>query len=327
MAEKISWGIIGCGDVTEVKSGPAFNRVPQSRLYAVMRRNGAKAADYAARHGVPKWYDDAAALISDPEVNAVYIATPPSSHAAYTLQALAAGKPVYVEKPMALDAGTAQLMATAAQEAGLPLCVAHYRRAQPLFQKIKSLLEEDAIGRPRNVRLELFEPAGAGLVARTEQPWRLDPAISGGGLFYDLAPHALDLLLYFFGTPVSATGASWNAAGQYAADDTTAGIIRFEGNVLFEGSWCFAHTLKRDVCTIYGSEGSLRFSVFENRPVLLDREGTQAEYRFEPLAHVQEPMIAAVTQHFLGLGPNPSPAQNGVAVQELMESFTRKAGR
>ncbi|RYZ20495.1 MAG: Gfo/Idh/MocA family oxidoreductase, partial [Chitinophagaceae bacterium] len=216
MANQISWGIIGCGDVTEVKSGPAFQKVPGSRLQAVMRRDVAKAADYARRHDVPKWYDDAAALIADPDVNAVYVATPPSTHEAYTLQALAAGKPVYVEKPMALDAASAKRMSDAAGAAGIPLCVAHYRRAQPLFQKVKSLLDEGAIGRPRNVRLELFEPADAGLVARTDQPWRLDPAVSGGGLFYDLAPHALDLLLYFFGTPLSATGASWNAAGLYA---------------------------------------------------------------------------------------------------------------
>ena len=87
----INWGIIGCGDVTEVKSGPAFNKVPGSKLVAVMRRDAAKAADYAKRHNVPRWYNDAEALINDAEVNAIYIATPPSSHAAYALAAIKAG--------------------------------------------------------------------------------------------------------------------------------------------------------------------------------------------------------------------------------------------
>jgi predicted dehydrogenase len=324
MAKEVSWGIIGCGDVTEVKSGPAFNKVPHSRLQALMRRDAAKAADYAARHGVPKWYDDATALIHDPEVNAIYIATPPSSHAAYTLQALAAGKPVYVEKPMALDAASARLMTAAAQDAGLPLCVAHYRRAQPLFQKVKALIDEGAIGVPRNVRLELFEPANAGLVAATEVPWRLDPAISGGGLFYDLAPHALDLLLYFFGVPLSAKGISFNSAGLYEADDTTAGVIRFENNILCEGAWCFAHPQKRDECIIYGSEGTLRFSVFAHRPVQLQKGSDIKEFTFDPLPHVQEPMIAAVTQYFRGEGADPSPGENGVSVLELMEAMSLK---
>ena len=98
--EKIKWGIIGCGDVTEVKSGPAFNKVKNSGLVAVMRRDAEKAEDYARRHTVPKWYSDANKLIHDPEVNAIYIATPPSSHEEYTMAAFDAGKPVYVEKPM-----------------------------------------------------------------------------------------------------------------------------------------------------------------------------------------------------------------------------------
>src|SRR6187551_1308715 len=101
--EKINWGIIGCGDVSEVKSGPAFNKVNNSSLVAVMRRDGAKAKDYAHRHQVPKWYDDASLLINDPDVNAIYIATPPSSHEEYTIAAIDAGKPVYVEKPMTMN--------------------------------------------------------------------------------------------------------------------------------------------------------------------------------------------------------------------------------
>jgi predicted dehydrogenase len=108
--KKINWGIIGCGDVTELKSGPAFNKVKNSGLVAVMRRDAAKAQEYAHCHNVPKWYDDAEALINDPGVNAIYIATPPSTHEFYTIAALAAGKPVYVEKPMAINYDAANNM-------------------------------------------------------------------------------------------------------------------------------------------------------------------------------------------------------------------------
>ncbi|HET7898336.1 MAG TPA: Gfo/Idh/MocA family oxidoreductase, partial [Flavisolibacter sp.] len=128
--QKIRWGIIGCGDVTEVKSGPAFSKVPNSELVAVMRRDAAKAEDYARRHKVGKWYSDATALINDPDVNAIYVATPPLQHEDYTIQALKAGKPVYVEKPMAIDAAAAKRMVQAANETGTKLSVAHYRRQQ-----------------------------------------------------------------------------------------------------------------------------------------------------------------------------------------------------
>src|SRR6059058_2009766 len=122
--EEVRWGIIGCGDVTEVKSGPALSLVPHSRLVAVMRRNAEKARDYAHRHCVPKWYADAEELINDPEVNAIYIATPPSSHEEYALRALKVGKPVYLEKPMSLNAASARRIASAAKNSGLPLTVA-----------------------------------------------------------------------------------------------------------------------------------------------------------------------------------------------------------
>ena len=99
--KEIRWGFIGCGEVTEKKSGPAFNLVPGSRIQAVMSRSKEKASSYAERHNIPRWYTDALQLINDPEVNAIYIATPPSSHATYAIMAMKAGKPVYVEKPLA----------------------------------------------------------------------------------------------------------------------------------------------------------------------------------------------------------------------------------
>src|SRR5690625_1222950 len=135
--ETVRWGIIGVGHVTEVKSGPGFQQAERSELVAVMRRHGERAADYARRHGVPRWYDDADALIADPEVDAVYIATPPDSHAEYAVRVLEAGKPVYVEKPMARTAAECEQMLSASRRSGLPVFVAYYRRAMPRFVKVK----------------------------------------------------------------------------------------------------------------------------------------------------------------------------------------------
>ena len=99
--EKVKWGFIGCGEVTEKKSGPAFSMIRNSEVVAVMSRKAEKAESYARRNNIPRWYTDAQLLIGDEDVNAVYIATPPSSHATFAIMAMKAGKPVYIEKPMA----------------------------------------------------------------------------------------------------------------------------------------------------------------------------------------------------------------------------------
>lgn len=320
--EIIRWGIIGCGDVTEVKSGPAFSKVPDSRLVAVMRRNAGKAADYARRHNVDRWYSDAGRLIHDPGVDAVYIATPPVYHKDYTLQALRAGKPVYVEKPMAMNAAEAQQMAAAAKETGGKLCVAHYRRQQPLFLKVKSLLAEGAIGKPRLVNLQCLQPHHDSLITRTEDAWRYNPALSGGGLFHDLAPHQLDLLLYFFGRPEKVNGISVNASRLYGADDTTTGQVLLAGNVLFNGTWCFTVPEKRDHCEIMGTEGSLQFPIFDHRLLVLKKSDSEKQFLFDPLPHVQQPMIEQVVRYFLGRAENPCPAEEGAEVMKMMDAMT-----
>lgn len=189
----VKWGIIGCGDVTEIKSGPAFQKVDHSELIAVMRRNGEKAADYAKRHNVPKWYDDADKLIHDPDINAIYIATPPSTHAAYAIKSMKAGKPTYVEKPMAMNADECQKMLDVSKETGVPLFVAYYRRALPYFVKLKELMDMHAIGDVKTINLILHLPAKPEELDGSAG-WRVDPSISGGGHFHDLAAHQLDYL-------------------------------------------------------------------------------------------------------------------------------------
>lgn len=319
MSDTIHWGIIGCGDVTEVKSGPAFNKVPHSKLVAVMRRNAEKAADYARRHGVDRWYCDAERLINDPEVNAIYVATPPLQHEEYTVAALRAGKPVYVEKPMAIHADAAARMAQAASDTGVKLTVAHYRRAQPLFLKVKSLLEEGAIGVPRLVNLYCLQPHRDTMIANTEEAWRYNPAISGGGLFYDLAPHQLDLMLYFFGAPEKVAGLSVNASQLYNADDTTIGQVLLPNHVLFNGTWCFTAPEKRDHCEIIGTTGTLQFSIFDHQSLVLKQGDREQRFTFDPLPHVQQPMIEKVVDYFRGHGENPCSAEHGVTVMQMID--------
>ena len=324
MLNNIQWGIIGCGEVTEIKSGPAFNKIPHSHLYAVMRRNKDKAKDYAARHNVPRWYDDAYALIADPQVNAVYVATPPSSHEEYAVAAINAGKHVYLEKPMCMDAASAKRIADAAKSSNVKLSIAHYRRQLPLFKKIKQLLDEKYIGDILYASLELFQPVKAKGFEPTPQYWRLDPAVSGGGLFHDLSPHQLDLMLYFFGKSAYAGGTSLNQGDFYKADDMVAGTVRFDNGTVMNGVWCFTvpEQEAKDNCTFIGSEGSMQFSIFTMEHLSIMKKGTKEEIRFDPVAHVQQPMITAVVDHFLGEAPNPCSGDEGVTVMEMIDGFT-----
>jgi predicted dehydrogenase len=330
--KKINWGIIGCGDVTEIKSGPAFNKVAKSALVAVMRRDGAKAADYARRHKVPRWYDDAEALINDPEVNAIYVATPPSSHEEYAIAAMNAGKPVYVEKPMADSYAAACRMMEAAERAGasdatIKLVVAHYRREQPRFLKIKQLIREKVIGEPLVVRLELVKPQlTAEELADPKIAWRVNPVIAGGGLFHDLATHQLDLMYYFFGAVRKVTGIATNQGGLYAADDLVAGNILFESGVAFSGTWCFNADADAtaDRCEILGTAGKIAFTVFSGNTIDVTAGGKTTTLSFDELPHAQQPMIGAVVSYFLGERGNPCSVGEGAEIMRVMEEMIRR---
>ncbi len=320
--QKINWGIIGCGDVTEIKSGPAFNKVTNSALVAVMRRDATKAKDYAQRHNIPRWYDDASQLIADPEVNAVYIATPPSFHEVYTIAAINAGKPVYVEKPMALNYAAALNMANAAIAKNIKLVVAHYRREWPLFKKIKQLINDKAIGDTRLVRLEFYQPPlSKEELTLTKNAWRVNPAISGGGLFHDLAPHQLDILYYFFGPAQKITGITTNQAACYAADDMVTGNILFTNGIAFSGAWCFNTAEASDHCEIIGSAGKLSFSFFSGHTITLVANNETTTFTFDTLQHVQQPMIEKTVQYFLDEAPNPCSGEEGAEVMRWMEEF------
>lgn len=322
MNRSINWGIIGCGNVTEVKSGPAFNKVPGSSLVAVMRRDGAKAKDYAERHGVPKWYDDAVQLINDPSINAIYVATPPGSHEQYAIAALQAGKPVYVEKPMSIDTASCLRMQSVADATGGKLTIAHYRRGLPMFNKIKELINEKKIGDIRTVRLSMLQQDKSSIITTTENNWRVDPVIAGAGLFYDLAPHQLDIIMYILGNPTEYYGVSANLAGLYKAEDTVTGVMRLPGNILFNGQWCFtvSETAQEDICEITGSKGKMSFPIF-GRSLTITTSTGEEQIDFEPPAHIQQPMIEKVVKYFLGEGGNPCSAADAIESMKVMERF------
>lgn len=320
--KQINWGFIGCGEVTEKKSGPAFNEVEGSQVVAVMSRSENKARSYAERHHVPKWYTDASELIEDPDVNAVYIATPPSSHATFAIMAMRAGKPCYIEKPLAASYNDCIRINRISEQTGVPCFVAYYRRYLPYFQKVKEIIESGTIGNVVNVQVRFsVPPRDLDFQSGKEMPWRLQPDIAGGGYFYDLAPHQIDLLQNLFGVITRAHGYPANRAHLYQAEDTLSACFFFESGIPGSGSWCFVghESAKEDCIEVIGEKGSLSFSVFTYQPIeVITSEGKNSITVPNP-PYVQLPLIKNVIEHLQGIGKCDCTSVSATAVNWVLD--------
>ena len=319
---QINWGFIGCGEVTEKKSGPAFNEVEGSQVVAVMSRSENKARSYAERHHVRKWYTDASELIEDPDVNAVYIATPPSSHATFAIMAMRAGKPCYIEKPLAASYNDCIRINRISEQTGVPCFVAYYRRYLPYFQKVKEIIESGTIGNVVNVQVRFsVPPRDLDFQSGKEMPWRLQPDIAGGGYFYDLAPHQIDLLQNLFGVITRAHGYPANRAHLYQAEDTLSACFFFESGIPGSGSWCFVghESAKEDCIEVIGEKGSLSFSVFTYQPIeVITSEGKNSITVPNP-PYVQLPLIKSVIEHLQGIGKCDCTSVSATAVNWVLD--------
>ena len=323
---EIRWGIIGCGDVTEVKSGPALQMAKNSSLVAVMRRNADLARDYALRHHVPKWYDCAEQLINDDEVNAVYIATPPVFHKEYTLNVAQTKKPVYVEKPMAMNYSECREMLSACSKNKVPLFVAYYRRALPKFLKIKEIIEDGILGDIRSVNVQLYRPPlPQDYQSRGDLWWRTTPHISGGGYFVDMASHMIDLLHFFFGQATEVSGNFSNQANLYSTEDTVSAEFVFKNRIQGTGNWCFTAGVNLDQTRIIGSRGMLSYDTFGSGPIILQWKDQTKELLYGNPEHIQEPLIQTVVNELLGEGSCSSKGESAALANWFMDRILGKS--
>ncbi|MBK0369408.1 Gfo/Idh/MocA family protein [Flavobacterium agrisoli] len=318
--KNIRWGIIGCGDVTEKKSGPAYQKTAGFEIVAVMRRDAAKAEDYAKRHGIKKFYSDADALINDPEVDAVYIATPPDSHKMYALQVAEAGKPCCIEKPLAPNYADCKTIVAAFEDKKIPLFTAYYRRSLPRFLQIKSWLNENKIGEIRHVSWFLSKPASAVDLAK-DYNWRTDVQIAPGGYFDDLASHGLDLFAYLFGEFSTVKGISLNQQNLYSAQDAMTACWLHKSGVTGSGSWNFGTHLREDTVSIYGSLGKITFSVFENDPIVLETAKETISLDIEHPENVQLYHVQNMRDDLFGSGQHPSKDASGAHASWVMDKI------
>ena len=320
----LQWGMIGTGDVTEKKSAPSFNKIAGSRLVAVGNRTPGKAEDYARRHGIQTWHRDPFDVIRDTEVNIVYIATPPGSHPEYALEAISAGKPVYIEKPMARSYQECRVINKAAEKAGVPVYVAYYRLALEYFKTIQKIVDEGKLGKVTKIKMQLHVPARPEDHDRLNLPWRVIPEISGGGYFHDMGCHALDILFYIFGDPVRVEGSALNMGGLYEAEDTVAATLTLPGNIKVTGSWSFItpEPEQKDLVELTGEKGQLEFSVFSFEPIQLILPGGEQTFTTTRPEHIQMPLIQTIVDEMNGKGTCPSTGLTAAVTSQVMDQVT-----
>ena len=319
----IRWGILGCGDVTEVKSGPAYQKTQGFKIEAVMRRDAEKAADYAKRHNISKYYSNADDLINDPEIDAIYIATPPDTHHFYGLKVALAGKICCIEKPLAPSYAASLEIYEAFKAATIPLFTAYYRRTLPRFEQIKTWLDKNEIGEVRSIRWNLTKSASEQDLSG-EYNWRTDAKVAQGGYFDDLASHGLDLFAFLLGNIKEVSGYSLNQQGLYSAKDAITACWLHESGVTGNGNWNFGSSKREDIVEIAGSKGKITFSIFENDPIILSNDKGEISLFIEHPENVQLHHVERIREHLLGNSEHPSADSSAVQTSWVMEKILGK---
>jgi predicted dehydrogenase len=316
--------MIGTGNVTEKKSAPSFNKIENSRLVAVSNRTLQKAKEFASNHHISKVYRDPADLIRDPQVEVVYIATPPGSHQDYALDTIRAGKPVYIEKPMARTWEECNTINEAAEKHGVKVYVAYYRRSLEYFIKVKSLIDQGTLGKVLHINMQQYFPARPEDHIPEALPWRVVPSDSGGGYFHDMGCHALDILFYIFGDPVQVSGHASNMGGLYAPPDTLSASMELPGDLLVAGSWSFVTPgpYEKDLVEVIGEKGIMKFSIFSFKPITLMTDNRQETFSIVQPEHIQMPMIQSIDSELRGEGSAPSTGQTAAITSKVMDSIT-----
>jgi 1,5-anhydro-D-fructose reductase (1,5-anhydro-D-mannitol-forming) len=318
-----NWGILGCGDVTEIKSGPAFHQTANFEIKAVMRRDEAKAKNYAKRHKVEKYYSNADDLIQDPEIDAIYIATPPDTHLYYGLKVAEAGKICCIEKPMAPSYQECVSLVETFLVNKIPLYVSYYRRSLPRFNQIKQWIDQKAIGSLRSLHWDLSRPS-SDIDRRRDDNWRTQSEIAYAGYFDDLASHGMDLFAYLFGDILDAKGFSANQQQLYTAKDSVVGVWHHKTGLMGTGNWNFGTFEREDKVVLKGSEGTIQFSIFEDNPVCLENALGKEEILIENPLHIQQQHIENIRLDLMEGVPHPSTGRNAMHASWALDKILGK---
>ena len=322
----LSWGIIGCGDVAEHKGGPALYRVGGSELVAVMRRRGDLAADFAKRHGAKRHYDKVEDLIADPEVNAVYVATPPNVHSEQTIMAARGGKHVLCEKPMAMNSEEAGDMIAACREAGVQLMIAYYRRRFDAVLKIKELIDSGSIGRPIKARLEVDSRYEAPVEEKAV--WRFDPAIGGGGLLMDVGSHGIDLLHFWLGNVRETAAFIATVEHDIEVENSSSLILAFENSVQAVVTVNQNVDRSRSTLEVTGTEGRIALiGGLACRGVVFESDKGEKTFDLPPTDITHFGIVEDLVEAVRSGRENCVPGEEGVKTTKVLDAASRASAR
>ena len=315
--KKVGWGLIGCGDISRRRVAPALRDLENCELVAVSRADAARAEAFATEFGARRWHADWRELIADPQVEAVYIATPVRLHAEQAIAAAEAGKHILCEKPMALSVAECARMNAAAETGGVRLGVAYYRRFYPVVERVGEILRSGEIGAPVVAQMNAFERFEPG----PEHPrrWLLDRRQSGGGPMFDFGCHRVEVLLNLFGDVSKVKGLASNVLFAREVEDTACALLQFERGPQAVLSVTHAARDPQDTLEIFGSEGSVRADVLnEGRLKVRTDVGERVETHASH-ANLHQPLIDDFARAVVEGRPPRVDGRVGQRVSEILE--------
>jgi len=287
--EKIRWGLIGCGDIARKRVAPALRDSPLGELIAVSRNRAELAESFANEFGARRWCADWHDLLTDYEIDAIYVATPVHLHAEQTIAAAERGKHVLCEKPMALNVAECDRMIDACRSNDVKLGVAYYRHFYPVVRRVKELIASGELGVPVVVQVNAFEwfdpePSSTRL-------WLLEQELSGGGPMFDFGCHRIEVLLDLLGDICDVKSTLGNAFFDREVEDVAIANFQFDRGICGVLTVTHAAREPQDTFDLYFTNGSIHIPVLnEGTMRVLTGEGERLEI-YPNHSNIHQPLI------------------------------------
>lgn len=316
--QQLNWAIIGCGDVVKNKSGPSIQQAGHSRIVAIMAttRGIEQAKEYAQTHNIPTATCDLDVILTSPETDIVYVATPPNCHAEYAIAAAKAGKHVLVEKPMAFNARQGQQMIEACGKAGVELFVAYYRRFYPTIEKMRQLIDEGKIG----TVVQAFVDIACGSPGDTG--WRQNPQISSGGFFIDLGSHRIDAMVSLLGDIDQVTGVASSFDNDHI-EQAVSLSLKFKSGAQCTVTGDFYSGRTADKFCIFGTTGCILADPLNAPEFILQTEKGPQQFTFEELPAPHLGLIRHIEDVLAGKAQNRSSGADALITERVLDIGVR----
>ena len=315
----VRWGVIGAGDIVRKRVAAAIRDSEASELVSISRRDPDLAEAAAADVGAKKWFADWREQIVDPDIDAVYVATPVYLHAEQTVAAAEAGKHVLCEKPMALNVAECDAMIAACRANNVKLGTAYYRHFYPVINRAKEIIAAGEIGRVSLAQVNAFEHID--MESGDPRHWFVERDKSGGGPMMDFGCHRLEVLVNLFGDVDKIASMISGSIYEREIEDTAVATLHFASGVTATVSVTHATNVPKDTLQIFGTNGCIEIPVLNSERLLVTPGSSQREECAPPAANIHQPLIEDFVD---GVLHDREPAVDGRAgryISQLLEKI------